>query len=712
MKKLIYLLVIISVISCNSNNEKSNETKNNMKIEYPKTKKVDVVDDYFGTKVPDPYRWLENDTSAETKEWVKAENKVTFDYLSKIPFRDKIKNRLKQIINYPKVSTPFKSGDLYFYYKNTGLQDQSVLYVTKDYNVDGEVILDPNKLSDDGTVALSTMGVSNDGKYLAYAISKAGSDWQEIFVKNIETKEMLKDHLNWVKFSGIAWYKDGFYYSGYDAPVDGKEYSNKNEFHKLYYHKLGTPQSDDKIIMQNKDLPLRMFYASVTDDEKYLLVYEENVGSRGNKIHLKDLENNFDYVELTPNFDYEYSFIGNDGSVLYFVTNDNAPKYKLVKFDLSTMKNLKPQDVIPEGDNVLESVSFVNNKLVAIYMKDAHNVIDIFDTNGKKINSVDLPTMCTVDNFTGKKDDKIGFYNATSFLFPSTVYKYDFETNKSEVFFKPQVDFADSLYETKQIFYKSKDGTKIPMFITCKKGLKLDGSHPTLLYAYGGFNISLTPSFSSTRLIWLENNGVFAVANLRGGGEYGQKWHEGGMKLNKQNVFDDFISAAEYLISEKYTSNKLLTIQGGSNGGLLIGAVTNQRPDLFAVALPAVGVMDMLRYQKFTIGWNWITDYGSSDDSIQFNNLIKFSPLHNIKENVDYPPVLVTTADHDDRVVPAHSFKYIATLQEKYKGKNPVLIRIETKAGHGGGKPVSKIIDEYADLWSFAFYNMGISPKY
>ncbi len=712
MKKLAYLLIIISIISCNTNTKNNTKKNENMKIKYPKTKKVNVVDNYFGTKISDPYRWLENDTSLETKNWIKAENKITFEYLSKIPFRQKIKNRLKQIINYPKISTPFKLGNLYFYYKNTGLQNQSILYVTKDTKLNGEIILDPNKLSDDGTVALSTIGVSHNGEYLAYAISKSGSDWQEIFVKNIKTKKMLKDHLKWVKFSNIAWYKDGFYYSGYDAPVNGKEYSNKNKFHKLYYHKLGTPQTDDIIVMQNKKLPLRMFYASVSDDEKFLLIYEENVGSRGNKIHLKDLENNFDYVELTPNFNYEYNFVGNDGNILYFITNDNAPKYKLVKFDLSTMKNISPQNVINENNNVMESALLANNKLVIKYMKDAHNIIDIFNLNGKKTNSVDLPNMCTVTNFTGKKNDTIGFYSATSFLFPSTIYKYNFKTNKSEIFFKPKVDFADSLYETKQIFYKSKDGTKIPMFITYKKGIKLNSSHPTLLYGYGGFNISLTPSFSSTRLIWLENNGIIAITNLRGGGEYGQKWHEAGMKLNKQNVFDDFISAAEYLISKKYTSNKYLTIQGGSNGGLLIGAVVNQRPDLFAVALPAVGVMDMLRYQKFTIGWNWITDYGSSDDSIQFNNLIKFSPLHNIKENVNYPPILVTTADHDDRVVPAHSFKYIATLQEKYKGTNPVLIRIETKAGHGGGKPISKIIDEYTDLWSFAFYNMNITPIY
>lgn len=711
MKKISYILIVILFVSCNTNTEKT-ESKKSMKINYPKTKKGEVSDNYFGTTVYDPYRWLENDTSAETKEWVNEENKITFDYLSKIPFRDKIKARLTKIVNYPKMSSPFKNKDSYFYYKNSGLQNQNILYITNDYNKEGTEILNPNTLSEDGTVAISALDISKNGKYLAYAISRAGSDWQEIYVKDIKSNKLINDHIKWVKFSGIAWYKDGFYYSGYDVPKKGQELSNKNEFHKLYYHKLGTKQSEDKIIMQNKELPLRMFYATVSDDEKFLVVYEENVGSRGNKIHVKDLENNFDYVELTPTFDFEYSFVDNDGSILYFKTNDKAPKYKLVKFDLSTLKNLKSKDVIVETENVLESVKYANNSFVAKYMKDAHNILSVYNKSGEKINDIKLPEICTVDEFNGYKNDSIAFYNATSFIFPSTIYKYNFNTNKSDILFKPNVDFNDSLYKTKQIFFKSKDGTMIPMFITCKKDIKLDGSHPTLLYGYGGFNISLTPSFSTSRLIWLENNGVVAVANLRGGGEYGQKWHEAGMKLNKQNVFDDFISAAEYLISEKYTTNKKLTVQGGSNGGLLIGAVTNQRPDLFAVALPAVGVMDMLRFQKFTIGWNWITDYGSSDDSIQFNNLIKFSPIQNITDTTKYPAILVTTADHDDRVVPAHSFKYIATLQEKYKGTNPVLIRIDTKAGHGGGKPISKVIDEYADLWSFAFYNMGITPKY
>ena len=710
MKKYVIVALVASVIiSCSQQKENVQE----LKFDYPKTAKGEVSDNYFGIEVSDPYRWLENDTSIETKNWVTEQNKVTFAYLNEIPFKEKIKNRLTEIINYPKQSAPFKKGDMYFYYKNTGLQNQSLLYATDDYTKEGTVLLDPNSFSDDGTVALSSMDISKNGKYIAYSISRGGSDWKEIYVKNIETGEMEEDHLEWVKFSGISWHKDGFYYSGYDAPKKGTELSTKNEFHKLYFHKLGTPQTEDIIVMENKELPLRMFYGSTTDDENYLIIYEENVGSRGAKIYYVDLSTeDKKAIALTDNFDFEYGILANYDNKLIFQTNINAPKSKLISIDLTDISQENWKDIIPESEYVMKSVSYVNNKFIVKYMKDAHNILQVFSLDGKLINDIKMPTICSVGGFSGNKDDKIGFYTISSFIFPSTVYKYDFETQKSEIIFKPEVDFDDTQYETKQIFFASKDGTKIPMFIVHKKEIELDGNHPTLLYGYGGFNVSITPSFSASRLIWLENNGVVAIATLRGGGEYGQDWHEAGMRLNKQNVFDDFIAAGEYLISEKYTASSKLTIQGGSNGGLLVGAVTNQRPDLMAVSLPAVGVMDMLRYQHFTIGWNWVTDYGSSEDSTQFDNLFGISPIHNITADKNYPAVLVTTADHDDRVVPAHSFKYISTLQEHYKGNNPVMIRIGVDAGHGAGKPISKTIEEYADLWSFAFYNMGVVPVY
>ncbi len=707
MKTIIRILSIVLIINACTQTGMVEQA-----FTYPETKKVDTVDIYFGTKVYDPYRWLENDTSEEVAEWVKAQNQLTFAYLDSISFRNKIKERLTQIWNFPKISAPFKKGNKYFVYKNDGLQNQSVLYVKEGIDGEEKILLDPNTLSDDGTVALSGLGMSKDSKYMAYSIARAGSDWNEIFVIDIKTGQLLDDHLMWVKFSNIAWYKDGFYYSGYTAPEKGKEYSNKNEYHKLYYHKLGTPQSDDIIVMQNKEYPLRMYVADVTDDERYLIIYEENAGDKGQAIYMKELETkNNDFKTIISDFDNDYSIIGNNGSTIYIRTNNNAPKYRLVSFDYENYKEGEFKDILPENDNVLKSVTMAADKFVAIYMKDAYNIIHIFDYSGKFINEIELPTLGSV-TFNGNKDDNIAFYTFTSFTYPNVVYKYDMDKYESSKYSSLEIDFNINDYQTEQIFYESKDGTKIPMFIVHKKNIKLDGTNPTLLYGYGGFNISLLPRFSIARLIWLENGGVYAVANLRGGGEYGEKWHEAGTKLNKQNVFDDFIAAAEYLIENKYTSPEKLVIQGGSNGGLLVGACVNQRPDLFKVALPAVGVMDMLRFQKFTIGWGWVSDYGSSDDSIQFNNLIKFSPLHNIKENVEYPAILVTTADHDDRVVPAHSFKYIATLQEKYKGKNPVMIRIAVKAGHGGGKPTSKIIEETADIYAFTFKNLGITPKY
>jgi len=703
MKQLFFVITAIALLFTACNN-----SENQMKINYPQAKKVDTVDNYFGTKVPDPYRWMEDENSPELKEWINAENKITQKYLAQIPYRKKIESRLNQLANYKKQSTPFMKDSLLFYYKNSGLQNQSVLYV-KINNQPEKVLLDPNKLSTDGTTALGGIAISKNGKYLAYSISKGGSDWREIFVKNITSGKMLDDHIQWAKFTGISWHGDGFYYSGYTPPEKGKALTEKNEFHKLYYHRLGTPQSQDIIVMQNKELPLRMFYGQVTDDERYLIVYEENEGSMGNKIYIKDLSVDSPIMPLTDNFDYDNSVIGNVGNFLFVRTNKEAENYKLAKIDLSDMQNPVWTDILPNTDNVLESVTIANRALVVSYMIDAHNNLSVYDLNGQKVNDIPLPALGSVSGFSGEIDKDYGYFSFNSFTYPSVVYRYSFKDNTLKKVFEPEINFNFDDYETKQVFYPSKDGTKIPMFIVSKKGIKLDGNNPVFLYGYGGFNISLTPRFSASRLVLLENGFVFAMPNLRGGGEYGKKWHEAGMKLNKQNVFDDFIAAAEYLIKEKYTNPKKIVIHGGSNGGLLVGAVTNQRPDLFAVAIPSVGVMDMLRYQKFTIGWNWVTDYGSSDDSTQFQNLYKYSPLHNIKENVDYPAVLVTTADHDDRVVPAHSFKYIATLQEKYKGQHPVLIRIETMAGHGAGKSLEKYLEETADMFAFAFYNVGIT---
>ncbi len=705
--RIIKVLFIISIMFA------SNIFLNAQKMVYPVTKKCDTVDNYFGTKVPDSYRWLENDTAKDVAEWVIAENKVTFNYLNTISFRQKMKERLTKLWNFPKQSAPFKRGGKYFCYKNNGLQNQSILYVMNSPTDTGRVLLDANKLSTDGTVSLASMDISADGKLLAYAVARGGSDWNEIYFLNIETGKLLDDHLKWVKFSGIGWVKDGIYYSGYEPTKKGKELSQKNEFHKLYFHKLGTDQASDEIVFEDKNEPLRNFYATVTDDQKFLCIYGENAGSMGNALYLKDLSaKDSKIITLMPTFENEFSIVENIGNDLYIRTNLNAKKYKLVKINFSSSDISKAVNILPETNNVLSSVSFCNKNIVALYMKDAHSELKLYDYNGNFLKDIVTPSIGTVNSFNSDKNDILAFYDFTSYNYPTTVFLYNVETGKSDEYFKPKIDFDGNNYEVKQVFYLSKDDTKIPMFIVYKKGIKLDGTNPTLLYAYGGFNISLTPGFSASRILWLENGGVYAVANLRGGGEYGEEWHLAGTKLNKQNVFDDFIAAAEYLIKEKYTSSKFLAIQGGSNGGLLIGAVANQRPDLFKVALPAVGVMDMLRYHKFTIGWSWVTDYGNSENKEQFEYIYKYSPIHNIKQNVEYPAIMVTTADHDDRVVPAHSFKYIATLQEKYQGQNPVLIRIETKAGHGAGKPTSKQIDEAVDIYSFIFYNMGINPKY
>jgi prolyl oligopeptidase len=704
MKNLKYLLIITAVIMVQSCAQKP-------KIDYPETKKTDVTDDYHGTKIADPYRWLENDTSAETGAWVKAENEVTSAYLSKIPFREQLKNRLTELWNYPKYGVTFKEGNRYFYFKNDGMQNQSILYMQESLDAEPTVLLDPNKLSEDGTVSLGEYDFSKDGKYMAYAIARGGSDWNEILVMEVEGTKQLDDHLYWIKFSDIEWKNDGFFYSRYDEPK-GSGLSEKNEFHKVYYHKVGTPQSADQLVYENKNFPLRNYYAGVTEDEKFLIL-SETESTTGNSLHFKELDKpNSKFVTVVDNFDNDYYVIDDVDGKFLVKTNFNAPKYQIVEIDPANPARENWKTILPEKEEVLESISLVGGKIVAEYMKDATSKAYIYDVTGNLISELNLPGIGTMSGFNGKKEDNIAFYGFTSFTFPSTIFKFDIAKNESSVYRQPEVDFDPSLFQTKQVFYTSKDGTKVPMFIVHKKGIAMNGKNPTLLYGYGGFNVSLTPSFATTRLILLEQGGIFAMPNLRGGGEYGEAWHLAGTKERKQNVFDDFYAAAQYLFDNKYTSPDFLAINGGSNGGLLVGAAMVQHPEMFKVALPAVGVLDMLRYHEFTIGWAWASDYGRSDNPEDFKYLIAYSPLHNIKNGTCYPATMVTTADHDDRVVPAHSFKFIATLQENQGCNNPVLIRIETKAGHGAGKPTAKIIEEYADMYAFIFYNMGITPKY
>ncbi len=677
---------------------------------YPETKKVDVVDNYHGTKVADPYRWLEDDYSEETKAWVTEQNKVTFAYLESIPFREKIRERFTQIFNYPKYSAPIKAGEKYYFFKNDGLQNQSVMYVKNDINAEAKVFFDPNKLSEDGTKSLTTISFSDDGKYFAYGVSTGGSDWNKFFVMDAETGKQLSDHLKWIKFSGIAWKGNGFYYNRFPEPA-GSELSTKNEFSRVYYHKIGDKQQNDLLVYEDNDRPNRGFSAQTTDDERFLIIYFRE-GTSNNGFMVKDLSDpNGKFITITDDLKNNYSVLDNIDDKLLVRTDYNAPNYRLVLVDPKNPARENWKDILPEKKDVLQGVRIIGGKLIATYMQDVAHHVYLFDLSGNPEGEIELPSLGTV-GFSGKRNENIAFYTFTSFTYPGTIFKFDVSTKKSELYQQIELDFDFENYETKQVFYESKDGTKVPMFIVHKKGLKLDGNNPTYLYAYGGFNASMLPSFSTSRLMLLENNGVFALANIRGGGEYGEAWHKAGMLEKKQNVFDDFIAAAEYLIKEGYTSPSKLAIAGGSNGGLLIGAVINQRPELFKVALPAVGVMDMLRYHKFTIGYYWAVEYGSSDDPEQFEYLYAYSPLHNIREGLNYPATLVTTADHDDRVVPAHSFKYIAELQSKYNGENPVMIRIETQAGHGAGKPTSKIIEEVADVWSFVFYNLGVTPKY
>ncbi len=679
-------------------------------LSYPKTEKVSQTDDYFGTKVEDPYRWLEYDTAANVKAWVEAQNKVTFDYLAKIPFRDKLKKRYEELYNYPKYGSPFRIGDYYLFSKNDGMQNQSVTYIQKGLDGTPEVFLDPNQLSKEGTVTTNIASISHDKKLVVINTQKAGSDWQEFTLMEVATKKKLTDKLEWVKFSGAAWYKDGFFYNRFDKPAAGKELSSKNEFAKIYYHKLGTPQTQDELIYEDKAHPQRFFSIQTTEDERFLVLYISE-GTNTTEIHYKDLKaGDKNFKPLLKGFENENSVVDNMGDKLLVYHNRQAPNFKLSLIDTKTGKI---EDFVPEKPEKLESVSTAGGKVFVSYLKDVSTKVYQHDlASGKLDREITFPALGTAYGFGGDKDDSFIFYTFTSFTYPPTIYKYDIASGKSEIFRKSEVKFNPEDYETKQVFFKSKDGTQVPIFLTYKKGIKLDGSNPTLLYAYGGFNISINPYFSTSTLILLENGGIYALANIRGGGEYGEKWHQAGMLKNKQNVFDDFIGAAEYLIAEKYTSKEKLAIEGGSNGGLLVGACMTQRPDLYKVAFPEVGVMDMLRYQKFTIGYAWAGEYGSADSSeASFKNLYAYSPLHNLKTGTEYPATMVMTADHDDRVVPAHSFKFAATLQEKHKGNNPVLIRIETNAGHGAGKPTAKIIEEVADKWAFMLYNMGIDVK-
>ena len=706
MKKTFFLISILCVFIYTNIFSQS-------KITYPETKKVDVVDVYYGVEVHDPYRWLEDDSAEDVKDWVVGQNEVTFSYLEKIPFRDKLKLRFEEIYDFPRYSTPVKRGGYYFFTRNDGLQDQSVLYIQKDLDSEPEEFLDPNKFSKDGTVSLTTYAVSKDGKYFAYGTSGAGSDWNEFFVMDIESREMMPDHLKWIKFSGIGWKDDGFYYSRFPEPKPGDELKSVNENKRIYYHQLGTSQSDDILVYEEPEHPARFLGSGTTDDERFLIISISEGGKR-NALKVKDLtKSNSGFVTIVDNFNNSYSVVSNIDDKLLILTDKDAPKYRLVLVDPGNPSEENWKTILPEKKDVLRTVSVIGGMLAAIYLQDVSSHMYLYETDGTLIDEIKLPALGTVAGISGKKDDKIAFYTFTSFTYPNVIYKLDTETRESTVYREPTFNFDFSDYVTGQVFYTSKDGTKIPMFIVHKKGIEMNGKNPTLLYGYGGFNVSRTPNFSPSRLVLLENDGIYALANIRGGGEYGDEWHQAGTKLNKQNVFDDFIAAAEYLIKEGYTSPDYLACQGGSNGGLLVGAVINQRPDLFQVALPAVGVMDMLRFQKFTIGYGWTKDYGSSEqDSVMFDYLYRYSPLHNIRAGINYPATLVTTADHDDRVVPAHSFKYIARLQEKHDGDNPVLIRIQTRAGHGAGKPISIVIEEQADVWSFFFYNMGVMPKY
>lgn len=705
MKKLTFIILAAIMMHACKPAEKP--------LQYPNTLKSEQKDVYFETEIADPYRWLEDDNSEETAQWVKSQNDLTQSYLSKIPFRESLRQRLETIWNYPKIGVPFKEGGRYYFFKNDGLQNQSVLYVQDNLQAEARVLLDPNAMSADGTVALGDISPSPDGSYFAYAISRGGSDWNEIVVMDLKTGTMLSDSIQWVKFSGISWYKNGFYYSCYEAPAEGQALSGSNEFHKVKYHELGKPQASDLIVFEDRINPKRNFYAGVTDDSEFLLI-SESQSTSGNALYAKRLSDpKASFIKIAEGFDFDYQVIDHlEGKLLVSTTNE-APMKKVVLIDPLNPAKENWKVIIPEAGQVLESVSLVGDYIYAEYSEDANNKAYFFDYEGNKLKQLELPTLGTIGGFSGKKGDNTAFYGFTSFTFPSNVYQLDVANNTSSVYASSEVKFDPTAFETEQIFFESKDGTKVPMFVVHKKGIKKDGKNPVLLYGYGGFDISVMPSFSVSRLPFLEQGGIYVSVNLRGGGEYGKKWHEAGQKMNKQNVFDDFIGAAEYLIANKYTNPEKIAIMGGSNGGLLVGAVMTQRPDLFKVAIPIVGVLDMLRYQNFTIGWAWAGDYGRSDESAEmFKYLLKYSPLHNVREGVSYPATLAITADHDDRVVPAHTFKFMSELQSKQSGTNPVIVRIETQAGHGAGKPTSKMIEESADMYSFIMYNLNMKPKF
>ncbi len=680
-------------------------------ITYPVTKKVNQADDYFGTKVEDPYRWLEDDNAADTKAWVEEENKVTNAYLSAIPFRNKVKQRLEEMWNYAKYSSPFKEGKYYYFYKNDGLQNQSVLY--RQIGLDGapEVFLDPNTMSKDGTAAPGVPAFTKSAKYCAYLLSQSGSDWQEAHIMDVESKKIVDVTIQYIKFSGISWKgNDGFYYSRYPAADEGKQLSGKNEYHKVYYHKLGTPQTADVLIYEDKEHPQMTIGGGLTEDERFLII-NKSQGTSGDELWVKDLQKNSDFMLLIKGFDNEANVIDNVGDRLLVKTNIDAPNYKVVSIDPKNPAKENWIEVIPTRTKFLQGVGTAGDKLFLTYLEDASSRVYQCNLKGNLEREIKLPGIGSAGGFGGKKEDKELFYSYTSFNVASNIYRYNIASGKSELFRQAGIKINSEDFITEQVFFKSKDSASVPMFITYKKGMQLNGNNPTMIYGYGGFNIALTPSFSISNAYFLEQGGIYVQVSLRGGNEYGEDWHKAGMLLNKQNVFNDVFAAAQYLIDHKYTNSSKLALRGGSNGGLLVGACITQHPELFKVAIPQVGVLDMLRYHLFTIGWAWATEYGRSDKKEDFDNLYKYSPLHNLKKGVGYPATLITTADHDDRVVPAHSFKFAAALQEMNDGANPTLIRIDSKAGHGAGKPTSKIIDEAADIWSFVLYNLGVTPQ-
>lgn len=684
--------------------------KNKETLEYPMAQKDSTVDDYFGTQVADPYRWLEDDHGKETQLWVDEENKLTASYLDKIPFRKAMKERLEKLWNYPRTGLPFKKGDFWYFYKNDGLQSQSVLYQMDKLDGEPTVFLNPNEFSEDGTVALGGLAFNKDGKYCAYSTSTGGSDWRDIYVIDVASKEKISDHIQWAKFTGISWLNDGFFYSRYPQPNEKEMLKVQNVNQMVYYHKIGEDQDKDVLIYKNDDFPEGMYGIGTTKDERFVYRSGESPNNNGNSLYFKTNDSET-YTAIEESYDYQTSVIGNIGDTLFIQTNKDAQKYRVYAL-IKEQNEWKEKPIIPEHEDVLQGVQVFGHYLIAYYLHNAASQAFIYNADGSLKHQVELPGIGSLSGFSGDDESMQIFYKFSSYTNPGTAYSYDIETNTSKIYQESELDFDMNNYETQQIFYKSKDGTSIPMFIVHKKDLKLDGNNPCMLYGYGGFNISLTPGFSVDRILWLEQGGVYAVANLRGGGEFGEDWHEAGTKLNKQNVFDDFIAAAHYLIDNKYTSSEHLAISGRSNGGLLVGATMTQKPELARVAFPGVGVMDMLRYHKFTIGYYWANDYGTSDDSVQFKNLYSYSPLHNLKEGVCYPSTLVVTADHDDRVFPAHSFKFSARLQEVQSCSNPCLIRIDKNAGHGAGKPTDMVIQDKVDMWAFAFYEMGINLEY